>query len=143
MPRFQAKAEKVLADNKVDEDPVFSFDHAGHHDSAEAVERLEQVGITQDAQSRLLLPSLSPDFHRVIEHVHAIAAKAFNAQLRAAGGKRTVEQYKKMYESAFYGAVHASSVQADIRGLKELWKHVSAPTTKGGSNGDWPATCML
>jgi hypothetical protein len=143
MPRFQAKAEKVLADNHVKEEPIYSFDHAGPHDAAEAVEMLEQRGITQDKQSRLELPSLSPDFHRVIEHVHAIASKAFNAKLRVTEGRRTVQEYKKMYEAAFYGAVHASSVQADIKGLKELWVHVKKPTTAGGSDGNWPATRML
>lgn len=143
MKRFQAKAELVLHEHGIDAAPTFSYDHAGPHDSANAIELMEQQGITQGEESRLLLPALSPDFHRVIEHVHAITAKAFNTQLRITEGRRNVEQYKKMYEAAFYKAVKASSVQEDIRGLKQLWEHVKAPTTEGGSDGDWPKTSML
>jgi hypothetical protein len=133
----------VLHDHDIDGPPTFSYDHAGPHESAKAIELLEEKGITQEEQSRLLLPALSPDFHRVIEHVHATASKAFNAKLRVTNGKRSVEQYQKMYEAAFYGAVKADSVQKDIRGLKELWQHVKTPTTQGGSDGDWPKTSML
>lgn len=143
MKRFQAKAEKVLDDHDIDAEPTFSYDHAGPHDCAKAIELLEEKGITQDEQCRLLLPALSPDFHRVIEHVHAIACKAFNAQLRVTTGRRSVKQYKEMYEAAFYGAVKASSVQKDIRGLRELWQHVKTPIAQGGSDGNWPKTSML
>lgn len=143
MKRFQVKAEKVLHEHGIDDPATFSYDHAGPHDSAKAIELLEEKGITQEEQSRLLLPALSPDFHRVIEHVHATACKAFNAQLRVTTGRRSVQEYKKMYESAFYGAVKASSVQKDIRGLKELWQPVKTPTTQGGSDGNWPKTSML
>ena len=82
-------------------------------------------------------------FHHFLVTERDIASKAFNAKLRVTEGRRTVQEYKKMYEAAFYGAVHASSVQADIKGLKELWVHVKKPTTAGGSDGNWPATRML
>jgi hypothetical protein len=51
--------------------------------------------------------------------------------------------YKEMYEDAFYEAVNADSVQADIRGLKLLWEYVRKSTKEGGSDGDWGKTSML
>jgi hypothetical protein len=143
MRRFQSKAEEVLAENHIEESIVVSYDHAGAHDSAEATELLEAMGITQDAQSRMPLPPLSPDFHRVIEHVHAIASRAFNVKLRNTEGRRSINKYKEMYEEAFYEAVNASSVQDDIRGLKLLWEYVRKSTEEGGSEGDWGKTSML
>jgi hypothetical protein len=143
MKRFKAKAEKVLADHGIEEALVVSYDHAGAHDSAEATELLEGMGITQDEQSRLPLPALSPDFHRVIEHVHATACKAFNKKLRDTEGRRSIEVYQKMYQEAFYEAVKADSVQADIKGLRQLWEYVKKPTAEGGSDGDWAKTSML
>lgn len=143
MRRFKRKAEEVLAKNHIEESLVVSYDHAGAHDSAQAEELLEKIGITQDAQSRMPLPPLSPDFHRVIEHVHAIASRAFDVKLRNTEGRRTINKYKEMYEEAFYEAVNADSVQADIRGLKLLWEHVRKSTQEGGSEGDWGKTSML
>jgi hypothetical protein len=143
MRRFKGKAEKVIAKHRINGSLVVSYDHAGAHDSAQATELLEAMGITQDEESRLLLPPLSPDFHRVIEHVHATASKAFNVKLRNTKGRRTMKQYKAMYEAAFYESVKASSIEADIRGLKQLWQHVKKPAAEGGSDGDWPPASML
>jgi hypothetical protein len=143
MKRFKIKAEKVLLKYRTDGPPIFSYDHAGPHDAGEAQELLEALGIDQTEESRLLLPALSPDFHRVIEHVHAIASKAFNSKLRLTEGRRDVKYYMKMYEEAFYESVHGPSIEADIRELKQLWAHVKKPASAGGSDGDWPPASML
>ena len=86
---------------------------------------------------------MSPDFHRIIEHVHATAAKAFRKELRELASRRSSKFYQELYEKVFYREVKASSVQADIRGLKQLWQHVKTPTAEGGSGGNWPPNSML
>ena len=146
MPRFQKKAEAVMQKHAgmlhggEDATPVYSYDHASPHDAAEAEELLEKLGITQD---RAPLPPLSPDFHRVIEHAHGISCKAFEKVLRRLDTKKPIDFYKKLYEKCFREAVQARSVQQDIRGLKQLYKHVCTAASQGGSEGDWPPNHML
>jgi hypothetical protein len=145
MKRFLHKAEEVMNKHATGEDatPIFSYDHASAHDAADAVEELEKVGITQEYSSRAWLPALSPDFHRVIEHVHAIACGAFRKELLGLDKKLTMQQYKNMFEKAFRTAVTAHAVQKDIRSLIDLYEHVGAAVAAGGSGGNWPPKHML
>jgi len=149
MKRFKRKAESVMDKyaHKLPHPelaaPIYSYDHAGAHDSAEAMELLEKMGIHQDTSCRATLPSLSPDFHRVIEHAHGTACSAFNLKLREVGTARDIEFYKALYKKTFLECVTASSVQKDVQGLKHLWQHVAAPEADGGSAGNWPKNNKL
>jgi hypothetical protein len=123
--------------------PIWSYDHAGHHDTADVNERLARIGITQQDSSRCPLPPVSPDFHRVIEHVHAIVCGAFNKKLRTLKGKRTAKYYQRVFKRTFHSVIKASTIQKDILGLPELWTTVSASKADGGTEGDWAPQDML
>lgn len=143
MKKLQLKAEAVMqqyakqlpADDSAT--PIFSYDHAGSHDTAEVEEILEGMGISQQESCRCPLPPLSPDFHRVIEHVHGIVCNAFRKELRNMSYKRTVSSYKKLYEKLFYERIKAESLQKDINGLRAMWEVVSTPVSQGGTGGNW------
>lgn len=144
MKKFKQQADAVMQKHAKElqaEDlevtPIFSYDHAGQHDTEEVEEALEDVGISQDESCRCPLPPLSPDFHRVIERVHANVSRAFKKKLRGQNFSREVSQYKKIYKELFHSTIKAASIQADIRGLRELWTAVATPVSEGGTGGNW------
>lgn len=69
MQRFQPEADEIIKSNLgPDEVPVFSYDGASYHTSAEVQDALERMGITSEAGNVAPLPAKSPDMHKVVEH---------------------------------------------------------------------------
>jgi hypothetical protein len=108
---------------------LFSYDSARIHtsamklvDAASGKLLLETYGF-KDAQ-RLLLPTYSPDMHRVIEHTHGTAVVQFERWLYQNPQKCTMQEYKQAFEAIYRKCCSASAIAADVAGLPELYNWI-------------------
>lgn len=103
------------------EEPIWLL--SSDNDSAHARAKLDEHGIWSKDHRFALCP-LSPDLHKVVEHVHAYLSQALQAWRRSLWpGKPTPQQCQDKLEQLFYD-VQPASIQADVDSLPYTYQAV-------------------
>jgi hypothetical protein len=93
--------------------------------TAHTTAQLEQLGYWR-AGYLLSLPALSPDMHKVVEHVHAYLTQAMTDWRYACWPRRpSLEECKAKLVELFF-AYPVASVQADIESLPATYQAIIA-----------------
>lgn len=132
MKQMQTKGEKLCSVKpnlfKDNRGLLYSYDNPIIHNSEDTEELLEQIGILQT--DRVHLPKYSPDFHKVIEHVHGWLKRKFREKLLQEPDLKP-EDYPKVLFQCF-NELSAKSVALDVESLlNELYPAVI------DADGDW------
>jgi hypothetical protein len=158
MAYLKAKVDVARSAGTIGWDPIWSFDHAHPHDywaDGSCARSQPWAGF-----ERALLPPLSPDFHKVIEHTFA-RFKQFLRELvymEVAGaavqvGSRQLSDIKvlDLCAAALHKAAGANVIARDVQSLRTTLEVVNHEKGERfmlakngvnkeyvGSGGDWP-----
>jgi len=112
-------------------EPLLSYDNPCIHAGATA--DLEEIGITQ-RENRVRLPEYSPDFYKVIEHVHSNLQQKSRDVLRDDASINTPMQYVDLLFKYFksFKSLDKGGIVRDVQSLPETYQEVHR--LKGG----WP-----
>lgn len=102
----------------------FSYDNAKPHNKAQQA---------LPPGSRLDLPALSPDMHKVVEHVHPRMAAEMLRWLRQRGGKAEVAECEQELRAVFARVATADAVDRDVASLPGTYQAIIA------AGGEFPA----
>jgi hypothetical protein len=114
----------------------FSCDNATWH-NRKAFERA--TSSVKGVTIRLLPPPpLSPDLHKIPEHMINNFEGALNSYLMDNPDIRRVEEIKQAAQDV-WAKLDVAGVRKDIRSLVYTYRAVRLPPEKGGFGGSWPA----
>lgn len=119
-------------DDRLDNSPIYSFDGPNIHRCALA----EMVPHVHERENTFPLPAYSPDMHKVFQHVHAILTNQLQDLIASKRGQGSVKYWRGQLKKLFWG-LKPKSVQKDIESLPATFLHISTPTNRGGSGGDY------
>lgn len=115
------QAWQLYTQNSPEEEPIWLL--SSDNDSAHTRARLNELGIWSD-DDRFDLCALSPDLHKVVEHVHAYLSQALQAWRRSLWPQKpTKDECMSKLEELFY-SVQLASIQADVDSLPYTYQAV-------------------
>jgi hypothetical protein len=115
------QAWQLYTVNSPEEEPIWLL--SSDNDSAHTRAKLGERGIWSD-DHRFDLCALSPDLHKVVEHVHAYLSQALQAWRRSLWPEKpTPEECKDKLQQLFY-AIQPASIQADVDSLPYTYQAV-------------------
>lgn len=114
--------------------PFLSMDNATWH----AAGNLKVEGNKTVKDCKLPLPAMSPDLHKIIEHVNNRVKSAFAKKLAEDPRKYSADELRAMFEECFFAQdINGSKIiDADIHSLKQTMEVVSRSRKEGGTEGD-------